>query len=199
MYVPKQFRFTDSERVLEFIKTFNFGTIVSTVASRPVATHLPFVVAQAGKNIVLSSHFARANTQWQDIEGKEVLVIFAEPHAYISPRFYDKKESVPTWNYVSVHAYGKVKIIADQEEVFAVLESMIDTFEADYKHQWSELSPDYKINMAKGILAFEVHVSEIQAVEKLSQNKSDAERQRIKDALSASNIGTEQLVGKYMK
>lgn len=181
------------------MRTYSFATLVTAKANRPIATHLPFTIVEKEGKLTLSSHLARANVQWKKMEQLEALVIFTEPHAYISPGLYDKKESVPTWNYISVHAYGKVRIVHDQKEVFDLLESMIDTFEADYRNQWNELSSTYKTNMAKGIVAFQVDVTELQAAEKLSQNKTDEERQRIKENLSKSPNSMDQLLSGYIK
>lgn len=56
-------------------------------------------------------------------------MIFSEPHAYISPSHYDKVESVPTWDYVTVHAYGNAQIIIDEDAKRAAFEEMIIMYE----------------------------------------------------------------------
>lgn len=180
MYVPKQFNDLDKEGIIAFIKEYSFGILVSAEDNVPVATHLPFAVsiAEDGR-IVLTSHLAKANGQASQLDGKRVLVIFSEPHAYISPKHYESKQSVPTWNYVAVHTYGNATILSEETEVMRVLEEMIDTYEQDYRQQWAELSADYKSRMAKGIVAFRIVVEKINAVNKLSQNKQRAERERI--------------------
>ncbi len=165
----------------------------------PVATHLPFLVTQQDGQVRISSHLARANDQWKNMEDRVALVIFSEPHAYISPRHYDKEQEVPTWNYMAVHAYGTVNIVSNYEEVITLLEATIDNYEAGYRQQWQRLSEDYKHKMAKGIVAFRLKVTELQAKEKLSQNKNAAERQRIINGLEASNDTNEQLIGTYMR
>ena len=115
---------------------------------------------------MLTAHFAKANQQWKDIENNTILVIFSEPHAYISPKHYDKLQNVPTWNYIAVHAYGKATVITEQEAVMNILERTIDTYEQSYKAQWKDLTDDYKLGMAKGIVAFEIVVTDIQAKKK---------------------------------
>jgi transcriptional regulator len=87
------------------MKRYSFATIITAKNSFPIGTHLPFVVTTINDSLVLTSHFARANEHWQEIENSKVLVIFSEPHAYISAKNYDKKLNVPTWNYISIHAY----------------------------------------------------------------------------------------------
>src|SRR5688500_6197620 len=106
MYIPKSFKNTDDKEILAFMQKYSFATIVSTVDNKPIATHLPFVISKEGENVVLYSHFAKANPQAATLTNKDILVIFSEPHAYISPKYYNKTESVPTWNYISVHFYG---------------------------------------------------------------------------------------------
>jgi transcriptional regulator len=151
------------------------------------------------EDILLTSHFARANKHWEDIEDNTVLVIFSEPHAYISPKYYDNELNVPTWNYISVHAYGRGKLVTETESTFDVLRATINRYETSYEKQWDRLPEEYKSKMVKGIVAFEVLVTDLQAKKKLSQNRTDSERQRIIDGLATSGGTNEQLVSIYMK
>lgn len=199
MYIPKINLATDRDEIVDFMKRFSFATIITAKNNLPVATHLPFVINIKDDNIMLTSHFARANEHWEDIENNEILVIFSEPHAYISPKNYDKELSVPTWNYISVHAYGKGKLITETENVFKALESVIDYYDASYKHQWDNLPDDYRLKMSKGIVAFEILVTNLQAKKKLSQNRAPAEQQKIISTLSKSSDSNEQLIAEYMK
>ena len=114
MYSPNHYKTEDRAFLLEFMRRYNFATLVTAKNEMPFATHLPFIIEETGENLILSSHLARANPQWKDFDGAEVLVVFAEPHAYISPMWYAEKLSVPTWNYVAVHAYGKVKMFGEE-------------------------------------------------------------------------------------
>ncbi len=199
MYTPKRYLTTDREEILNFIKTYSFATIVTVKNNFQSATHLPFVVTETEGNIVLTSHFAKANSQWTEITENRVLVIFSEPHAYISPRHYESEMNVPTWNYVAVHAYGKGKIIAEKEEAYATLDAMIDVFEKEYKLQWDTLAADYKAKMLNGIIPFQIMVDDIQAKKKLSQNKKETERQRIISALEKSNDTNEKTIAELMR
>jgi transcriptional regulator len=199
MYIPALNLNTDKESTLAFMQRYSFATIVSVQGEVPVATHLPFVISTRGDDIVLTAHTAKQNDQWKTFSAGTVLVIFSEPHAYISPSHYDKKLNVPTWNYVAVHCYGRAAVISDSQRVMQCLEEMIDLYEPAYKPQWQSLPDDYKAGMANGIVAFEILVTEIQAKEKLSQNKNEAERKRIADALAQSHDSNEQAIGEYMK
>lgn len=90
MYIPKLYAMTDETEVLSFMQRYSFATIVTVKDSLQTATHLPFTISKRNDTIILTSHFAKANPQWQEITSNKVLVIFDEPHAYISPKHYDK-------------------------------------------------------------------------------------------------------------
>lgn len=199
MYIPKHYIGQDQQEAIAFMKRFNFASIITSVDGVPVATHLPFVIEEEGEKLLLNAHFAKANPQWKEIVDKENLVIFSEPHAYVSPSHYEKEENVPTWNYVSVHAYGRATLIEDPLAAIATLEAMMDSFEPVYKKQWATLSKDYKDRMLRGIVAFKLEVTRMQFKEKLSQNKKSEERERIIDTLSQSTLGTERDVAEMMK
>ena len=198
MYIPKIFNNDDITNAISFMKKFSFGTIITSDNGKPIATHLPFVITERNDEIILTSHFAKANSHSKKMQQKEVLVIFTEPHAYISPKLYDKKENVPTWNYISVHTYGTAKILESNTEVINVLEQMIKSYDTEYLNQWNELSKDYKAKMVKGIVAFEIRINELQFKEKLSQNKSENEQNKIINNLAKSESGNEVLLAEYM-
>ena len=198
MYIPKIFNNDDITNAISFMKKFSFGTIITSDNGKPIATHLPFVITERNDEIILTSHFAKANSHSKKMQQKEVLVIFTEPHAYISPKLYDKKENVPTWNYISVHTYGTAKILESNTEIINVLEQMIKSYDTEYLNQWNGLSKDYKAKMVKGIVAFEIRINELQFKEKLSQNKSENEQNKIINNLAKSESGNEVLLAEYM-
>lgn len=199
MYIPKINLTTDRKEMVSFMKRFSFATVITAKDNFPIATHLPFLVTEKDDTLVLRSHFARANDQWKDIENHKVLVIFSEPHAYISPTHYDNEINVPTWNYISVHAYGEGKLVTEEKTVFDLLEATIDNYETSYRQQWNRLPDDYKRKMSKGIVAFDVVVSELQAKKKLSQNRTETERLKIIDTLSRSDDSNERVIAAYME
>lgn len=199
MYISKLNQVSDKDQLVSFMKRFSFATIVSTIDQVPQATHLPFTVVYEDGKITLHAHFAKANPQWKSIEAQKVLVIFTEPHAYISPKHYDKIESVPTWNYYAVHAYGDCTLVHERSEAIRSLEAMIRTYEADYKIQWDALADRFKDKMLNGIVAFSIQVTEIQGSQKMSQNKTVEEQERIISTLKTSNESTDKAVAAYMK
>ena len=199
MYIPKLNLLTDRAEAVAFMKRFSFATIITAKDGLPTATHLPFLITLKDETIVLTSHFAKANEQWKDIESNKVLVIFSEPHAYISPKHYDKELNVPTWNYISIHAYGDGTLVTEAKKVTEVLERTIDNYEIAYRQQWSKLPEDYKTKLSNGIIAFEIRVTDLQGKKKLSQNRSENEKARIITTLSKSEDTNEKLIADYMK
>ncbi len=199
MYVPQSFQFQDHKAMIDFMQRYSFATIITTGDNIPLATHLPFFISKDADRLVLTAHLSAVNPQAKYIAGSTSLVIFSEPHAYISPTHYDKRESVPTWDYISVHAYGKAKILEDETSRARILEQMITFYEPGYMEQWQGLSEKYKTGMMRGIVAFELEVTDLQGQKKLSQNKTGAERERIVRQLEKSDNGVERDLANYIK
>jgi len=199
MYIPKQFEIEQEAEKIAFMKQYSFATMVTTKAGLPIATQLPFLITQSAAGLVLSAHFALANEQTCHIEENTSLVIFSEPHAYISPAHYDKAESVPTWDYVAVHAYGKAKIVKDENEKIKALENMILFYEPGYLEQWNKLSEKFKKGMIRGIVVFDLEVTDLQGQKKISQNKTEMERERIAAHLEKSDVSSEKAIANYIR
>lgn len=199
MYIPPYYKENDEHKLIEFMQTYNFATLISTNDSNICATHLPFVIEKRGEKLMLVCHMAKANPQWQVFTQNEVLVIFQGPHAYISPTHYEKQQNVPTWNYIAVHASGKAKIISEPNEVIALMEKTINHFEKGFYEQWKSLSPQYVNGMLKAIVAFEIEVTKLEGKFKLSQNKTKNEQKNIVDLLEKSEDTAQIEISKEMK
>jgi transcriptional regulator len=199
MYIPKNFLTVDQEEIIAFMKAYSFATIITAKANLPTATHLPFIISTREDKVIITSHFAKANSHWEDLQANKALVIFNQPHAYISPSHYEKELNVPTWNYIAVHAYGDATLTTDEQSTFDVLEATIINYEAGYKKQWDNLPLDYKLKLARGIVAFEVTITDLQAKKKLSQNKTEKEQHNIIDSLSLSEDKNERDIAAYMR
>jgi transcriptional regulator len=199
MYIPSVFAENDEERLIEFMRDYNFATLVTSEKEVPFATHLPFLIEKRDSKIYLQAHFAKANPHWQNIENKQVLVIFTEPHAYISPMLYEEKQNVPTWNYIAVHAYGRAKTFPPVENLL-LLEKQVELFDKTYfETNWQEISVEYKTNLAKGVTAFEIEVTDLQGKKKLNQSKPGKDAQNVIEAFEKSDSENENLIAKYMK
>lgn len=199
MYTPDHFKLEDKSEILSFIKEYSFATIINVKDNFPSATHLPFIIKEENKELYLISHFAKANEQWKEITLNKSLVVFSEPHAYISPKNYDSVKNVPTWNYVSVQIYGDGEIVSTEEETIEILKETILTYESDYLPQWESLPATFKNNMIKGIVAFKIKVTDIQAKKKASQNRSETEKEKIVENLSNSSNEVERKMASYIK
>ena len=198
MYTPKYYRLEDKEKVMQVMEENSFATIVSNKDGVPTATHIPLLLHKDGN--YLSGHFARANKQWMDLDGQEVLAIFQGPHSYISPSWYETKDAVPTWNYVSVHVYGKIEIIEDSTEVRALLSKMVGKYESKgSSYKLENVSDTYLDDLYKGLVCFKLTLDRIEATAKLSQNHLVERQERVVKGLES--IGSEQSkeVARWMK
>ncbi|MFN6563929.1 MAG: FMN-binding negative transcriptional regulator [Nostoc sp. ChiSLP01] len=202
MYIPTIFREDDIEKLVAFMRANSFATLVSIVNNVPVASHIPLVVTVENNVVKLSGHLAKPNPQWKVFGFGETLAIFTGPHAYISPSLYEKKESVPTWNYIAVHAYGLTQVLtlSDSPELMdKMIDEMIDTYDSHYKSQWHSLSDNFREGMMNGIIAFEMTVMRLEGKYKLSQNRSHFDQSNVADALLQSTDSTVHGIGAAMK
>ena len=202
MYVPEAFRAEDRSGLVQFMRTQSFATLVSVTGQGSLwASHLPLLTVERGETLVLLGHVARANEHWKAFGATESLVIFTGPHAYVSPSLYESAESVPTWNYVAVHAYGIPRIIPGDAagDLERLLGAMMDAYEPAYRGQWERLSADYRARMLRGIVGFEMPVARLEGKRKLSQNRSRADQERVAQALLGSSDPSAQAVGRLME
>jgi transcriptional regulator len=187
MYVPKHNRLEDRAAPLAYMRAYSFAALATSGRGGLMATHLPFVIEEEGGRITLLAHMAKANPQWRDFAaGAEALVIFMQPHAYVSPRLYDSRQNVPTWNYVAVHAYGRPALIEQRAAKIELQKKLIRQHDAGYLEQMAELPDSYLDARLSAIVSFSLAVTRIDARYKLSQDKNPAERERIARELEAS-------------
>lgn len=202
MYRPKAFQEDNIDKLITFMKANSFATLVSIVDNIPYASHIPLVVEIEGEVIKLVGHLAKQNPQWKSFNSTELLAIFTGAHSYISPTLYEKHESVPTWNYIAVHAYGIPKIITKERSpklMNQMIDGMIETYEANYKSHWHTLSDGFRENMMNGIVGLEIEVTRLEGKYKLSQNRSKTEQKTISDALLNNLESTVQAIGAEIK
>lgn len=202
MYIPNAYRYDNQDECIAFMRAHSFATLVSVLDGAPVASHVPLVVHADGEQLTLSGHLARANLHWKAFERGETLAIFSGLHAFVSPSLYDKRESVPTWNYIAVHAYGTPRMVTladERETVEHLLDAMIATYDSPYKAQWDELSDKFRDGMMNSIVAFEMPVTRLEGKAKLSQNRSHADQQRVAEALLRSDDPAAQATGAAMQ
>lgn len=186
MYVPKHFAETDEARLSAFMARNAFA-LLTTVdeAGLPFASHLPLIWEPETRR--LHGHMAKANPQWRHFQnGKDVLVVFWGPHAYVSPSWYDKHPSVPTWNYATVHAYGRPHLVEGHEPAAALLRRLVETYESGFETPWRmELPEKYEGSMIAAIQPFEIEVTRLEGKFKMSQNRDAGDRANVMAALEA--------------
>ncbi len=204
MYIPNATRVDDQAQLLAFMQAHSFATLISLVNGQLFATHLPLTIVaptgDADEPIRLRGHVAKANPHWQELATQsEVLVIFQGPHAYISPALYEKRESVPTWNYIAVHAYGAAQLIQDEASLLSVLAELITANDPAYQAQWDSLPDKFRDGLLNGIVAFEINVMRLEGKFKLGQNRPLGDQTRMLAALSAHTDTTIATLGHYMQ
>lgn len=174
MYIPEQYKNENLTEVRNFLTKNSFGILVSQVDGKPWATHIPLELDMDKEgNDILVSHIAKANPQWKQFsETTEVLCIFKGPHSYVSSSWYAEEE-VPTWNYIAVHVYGTLKII-DEQAVIASMHKLVDKYEQQSECPVSMNNLSAKtIRQVKGVVGFEIKITQIQAAKKLSQGREE--------------------------
>lgn len=201
MYVPKHFTEDDPETIQNTIKSARFASLISAADDVPYATHLPLHLdTTRGEYGTLLGHVARANEHWRQFDGKkQALAIFTGINAYIGPNWYSSKNTVPTWNYMAVHAYGAPHIIKEPDDVLDILAKLTAENENDFTGNWTMDKMDQNIlrGMLKGIVAFEMPIKRLEAKSKLGQNKKPEDTRGAVDGLRrtknpmATDIATE--------
>ncbi|HET7657751.1 MAG TPA: FMN-binding negative transcriptional regulator [Bacillales bacterium] len=196
MYVPKHFQVDEKEKLDAFIRSNSFGILFSNTESGPEANHLPFLL----KDGFLYGHMAKINKQWEGLDGREVLVVFSGPHAYISPTWYEEKDVVPTWNYAAVHVYGAFTPIHEGEELEWILRESVDFYEASMPQPWKvDTGSDYFKRSLKAIVGFKIAVSRVEGKWKLSQNHSSERREKVVRQLEKYEDDHSRQIAKLMK
>lgn len=182
-----------------FIERYPFGLLVSSVSSQLAATHLPFIFeVNTGINGTIYGHFAKANRHWRQLDGENVMVVFNGPHDYVSPRWYDSKPNVPTWNYASVQLTGRLTLLDDRQTV-EVMAHTFAQFEPTLLIDNVISTPQYRQKLLAGIVAFKVDVIDWQGKQKLGQQRSLADQQGVVKGLQASNSPESQGLLQYMQ
>jgi transcriptional regulator len=180
VYIPDIYINEKRSEILRFIEENSFAILVNQSNSKINAIHIPLFIEKSNDNqLVLSGHISKLNPQCENfVENGTVLVIFSGAHSYISSSWYDYEE-VPTWNYLAIHVEGKIEIL-NKEQTLLHLENLGNKYEKNSENPISTKSLSEKtMRQSNGILAFNIIVSNIDAVKKLSQNKSENNKKSI--------------------
>ncbi|MEC5407830.1 FMN-binding negative transcriptional regulator [Paraburkholderia sp. MPAMCS5] len=203
MYVPAHFNESRQDVLHALIAQNPFGTLITHGKSGLDANHIPLELApNEGELGVLHGHVARNNPLWQDVaNGDEVLVVFRAGDAYVSPTWYPSKhethKQVPTWNYVVVHAHGRITIRDDEKYVRGVVARLTRTHEATQPAPWKmgDAPGEYIDTLLKAIVGVQIDITRLVGKSKLSQNKDVRDIQGAGAALQAqgNRIGNAML------
>jgi transcriptional regulator len=202
MYSPTFNRIADRAILIEAMRAWSFAILFGPQSNREAAaplaaTHLPLVVKDEGEHGLLEGHFALANRHWQALAGRETLVVFPGPHSYVSPTLYTDPLSVPTWNYIAVHAYGTLELVEDGPGKDALLADLIEIHEPAYAEKWRAMPENFRRSMLAGIVGFRIPISRIEGKFKLSQNRAAKERRNVQ-AAHAVGTGDEKALAAWM-
>jgi transcriptional regulator len=193
MYQPPHFREDRIEVQHDLIRAHPLGLLVTGSANGLMANFIPFLVnPAAGLFGTLRAHLARANPQWHELAAvSECLVVFQGPQTYLTPSWYATKREtgkvVPTWNYVTVHAWGVPKVIEDAGWLRQQIGELTASRETQRTAPWSveDAPADFVASQIKGIVGLEVVITRIEGKWKVSQNRPEVDRQSVVQGLRA--------------
>jgi transcriptional regulator len=195
MYSPAYNRVEDHAELVAFLRANSFAVLVTGTGGTLHASHLPVRVLEHNNKIVLDMHMAKNNPQWKEFFDDEVMVVFAGPHAYVSPRWYEEQERVPTWNYAAVHAYGVPVLVSEKSRKYESQRRLVAEMDPQWLTKFDSLSSKYVDMMLEGIVNFEIPVVRFETRWKLSQNRGRREMELIADRLVESDDSVERALG----
>ncbi len=193
MYLPNHFAETRIEVLHELMRAHPLASLVTLTTEGLNANHLPFELDAAPAPLgTLRGHVARANPVWRDhSRDTEALVIFHGPKVYISPSWYETKqqtgEVVPTYNYAVVHAYGRLQIVEDRAWLRGLVTRLTERFENGNPAPWrvSDAPQAFIDKQLGAIVGIEIAISKLFGKWKASQNRPEADRAGVVEALGA--------------
>ncbi len=191
MYLPKHFEQTDPAALISLMAAHPLATLVSLRAPGLTADHIPLKYDSAAH--CLRGQVARANPLWREAAGQNLLAIFQGPQSYISPNLYPSKAQthkvVPTWNYAVVHVHGPLQVIEDAPWLHALVSRLTDHHERSQPDAWAvgDAPAEYVQQMLRAIVGIEIPVQRWLGKFKLSQNRSQADREGVIRGLAQSH------------
>lgn len=196
MYPMREFQERDPDAILDFIRKHPLGMITAVGESGLVATHVPLLVTE-GSPMRLRGHLMRKTSHWEGFKtASEVLVAFTGPDAPVLESWNTGRPFGGTWNYMAVHVRGKLNYLPESDLV-DILRDLKDLYEVDPSTKFDDLPPDYVPSLIRAIEGFEIVVSSVEAVFKLSQNRSQVDFDRTVDELTRKG-GESALVAEEM-
>lgn len=190
MYNLPHFKEPDQSVVIEFMKQHPFAMLIGNADGRSVATQIPMLFEERNGKMILLGHMMRKQDHQTAFEkNPEVLVVFTGPHTYVSATWYKDPQQASTWNYISVHARGTINFL-DEKGLEDALRKLTLHYENQDQHSttvFDNLPQDYRSSLMKAIVAFEIEVSSVEHVFKLSQNRDEESYHHIAEKLKAGD------------
>jgi transcriptional regulator len=196
MYQPPHFKSEDAATAAAIMRADPFASLISNDdAGFPFVTHLPLHLEEREGRFALLGHCAKPNPHWRYLQARpQALVTFLGPHAYQSPRIYDDRQRVPSWNYVAVHCVVEAKLVEDPLAKDRLLKKLIGDHEPPYAEQWRSLGEAFAHKMLAGIVAFELDVLRWSCKIKLNQHRPESHA-KLKAGYLAGNDDERALAG----
>lgn len=195
MYIPKDFELKDQGLILTFLEQHPFGSLaVNGPDGIPAIVHIPFSFEFTGSATHLEFHVAAENPIVPAISGAgQGKLIVLGAHGYISSSVY-RHVNVPTYNYESVHVSGKIRRLTNPE-LKHHLTKLVDSFEANRENKlhMSQWPADLLDAYMQEIVGFRLEMHHLEAAFKLSQNRNEADFNRILDDLNTRTSNDQQL------
>ena len=173
---------TDDNVVRRLVAENPWATIVSQTDSGLVASHYPVLLDESRDDLTIVTHVGRPDEQVHQFGGRELMLIVAGPHGYISPSWYTEQAvPAPTWNFTVAHCYGTPEIL-DAEENLSVLSRLVDHFE-QHVEQPVPLDQEFGARLARGTVGIRLPIDRFVCKVKLSQDKDPGSQRGVLAAL----------------
>ena len=198
MHIPRYFQMLEQE-CFQILKRHSFGQLISCTKGKITQTYVPFIVDQ--ENRCLYGHIAKQNEQIESLQkADDLTVTFLGYDAYISANWYVSAEQVPTWNYQAVEIKGEATLL-DEQGTFKVIDELSQIHESQFEEPWTmdKLSDKKLKAMLRAIVGFRIDITDISGQSKLSQNKSEEDRQSVIEGLSSMQEHASHRIAKMIK
>ncbi len=200
MYNISYFKEKDKQEIIAFMKDHAFAMVTGMGEKYPVATQLPLEIEEKDGRLFLKGHLMKKTDHHLAFEkNNNVLVLFTGPHCYVSAEWYSNPNTASTWNYLTVHAKGKITF-TDEEGTYEALKAVTNKYEGtETKAAFNNMPQEYVQPLLKAIVGFSIEVETIENVFKLSQNKTIEEQQNIITNLTKRNKKDDLLIAAEMQ
>lgn len=206
MYLPKHFAEAQADALHQAMAAFPLASLITLGPRGVEANPVPLLWVAGGEHGRLRGHLARANPAWREHPADaEVLAVFSGPQCYVSPNWYPSKrehgKAVPTWNYLTVQARGRMRVIEDETWLRALLSELTARHEAVEPQPWTldEAPADYLAAMLRAVVGIEIEIAELVGKWKLSQNQPPANREAVVATLEARADAAGRAVAAWMR